>query len=694
MSIELMEPSVDMPLSHAGNGVVARPSMSWRSIALGLLGVALISGLTSYNDYALNNAAMVGNNLPIGVMLYMFVIVVGLNAPLSRFVPRHALSTGELVISFSMTLVACGLPSAGLIRYLPSALIAPFWMSSSPDYLEMLKAANPPRWLFPQMSSNDPSSWASDPVATGFINRWTGPGPIPYSAWTTPILCWAIFIFALYGALLCIVLLVRRQWFENERLAFPLVEIHLSLLEAPEPNHGLNKVLSSKAFWAAFGVIFFIHLMNGCANYWPQYVPRIPLGYNLSGLTADAPWSYIRWHAKSATIFFTVVGATYFMPLNISFSLWFFFVLEQIYGMFYSSMSSGGDPYAGTADQHYGSVFVYAAAFIWLGRRHWMLILRQAFRGRRAGEPVDPYISYPWAFWVLIACTIVMIGWMMAAGCTGLTAVVAVITLLLLFTVITRIVAEVGLIHGMLIVHLSRVWDLIAMSGLGKVIPLKSYFVNATVDSALFDFREVVSVYSSHSLKIADETNAVPKSRAWKFIGLLALSMVLAYFISFYSMLHTEYTHAVSLDSAAASPINTWATTAIPRWYQMDASTNYHAGRFFTDHNVFGHIAAGAAIMGVLSYLRVTFVWWPLHPIGYLMLGTFPGNMLWFSVFLGWLAKRLVIWLGGSSLFSAAKPFFLGLVVGESLAAGLWMAIGMLLSSMGVHYTPINIMPG
>src|SRR4051794_19320421 len=58
------------------------PAITWRSVTLGLAGVVVICGLTPYNDYALNNTFMVGNNLPLGVVMLLFIMAVCVNAPL------------------------------------------------------------------------------------------------------------------------------------------------------------------------------------------------------------------------------------------------------------------------------------------------------------------------------------------------------------------------------------------------------------------------------------------------------------------------------------------------------------------------------------------------------------------------------------------------------------------------------------
>jgi len=78
---------------------------------LGLLGVVLICGLTPYNDYVLNNTFLIGNNLPIGVVMMLFLFTLLVNGPLNRFKPQWALSAGELTVAFSMTLISCALPS-------------------------------------------------------------------------------------------------------------------------------------------------------------------------------------------------------------------------------------------------------------------------------------------------------------------------------------------------------------------------------------------------------------------------------------------------------------------------------------------------------------------------------------------------------------------------------------------------------
>jgi hypothetical protein len=107
----------------------------------------------------------------------------------------------------------------------------------------------------------------------------------------------------------------------------------------------------------------------------------------------------------------------------------------------------------------------------------------------------------------------------------------------------------------------------------------------------------------------------------------------------------------------------------------------------------FGHFAFGAILTAVLSVLRLRYVGWPLHPIGYLLVYSYAMHTIWFSIFVGWLAKVLVVRFGGGQMFRSARPFFIGLIFGEAGAAALWMLVSLVRLSMGLNYERIFLLP-
>ena len=51
------------------------------------------------------------------------------------------------------------------------------------------------------------------------------------------------------------------------------------------------------------------------------------------------------------------------------------------------------------------------------------------------------------------------------------------------------------------------------------------------------------------------------------------------------------------------------------------------------------------------------------------------GYWIWFSVFLGWLIKSLILKYGGVKLYRAVRPFFFGLILGHIGCFGFWIII-------------------
>ena len=81
----------------------------------------------------------------------------------------------------------------------------------------------------------------------------------------------------------------------------------------------------------------------------------------------------------------------------------------------------------------------------------------------------------------------------------------------------------------------------------------------------------------------------------------------------------------------------------------------------------------GAAVMAGLMLAQHRYPWWPFHPLGF-PIGAVFGRM-WFSVFVAWLIKALILKYGGSRLYAHIRPMFLGLILGELVAGGAWVVI-------------------
>ena len=89
-------------------------------------------------------------------------------------------------------------------------------------------------------------------------------------------------------------------------------------------------------------------------------------------------------------------------------------------------------------------------------------------------------------------------------------------------------------------------------------------------------------------------------------------------------------------------------------------------------------LAIGAIITSILYFLRGRFFWWPFSPIGYAMIAALSGGLYdyWFSVFLGWLVKLIIVKQSGLKFNQKSAFFFLGLILGDYVTAIGWSLIG------------------
>ena len=76
-----------------------------------------------------------------------------------------------------------------------------------------------------------------------------------------------------------------------------------------------------------------------------------------------------------------------------------------------------------------------------------------------------------------------------------------------------------------------------------------------------------------------------------------------------------------------------------------------------------------AAIACLLAYVRLTFLRFPLHPLGYALATTQLMHYFWFSIFLAWMVRLVGLRLGGvRAIKNHLRPYMIGLILGSVAA--------------------------
>ena len=135
--------------------------------------------------------------------------------------------------------------SYGMLPILLPVMTYAFWGASRENEWRKLFHRDLPRWLM----VDDPSVLAE--YYRGKASLYTTRN---LTAWLPPLLWWSLVTFVLIFVMLCINIIVRRQWIEHEKLSYPIAEIPLNLV---------NSNFYSRLMWLGFAIAAGINLING-----------------------------------------------------------------------------------------------------------------------------------------------------------------------------------------------------------------------------------------------------------------------------------------------------------------------------------------------------------------------------------------------------------------------------------------------
>ena len=562
--------------------------------------------------------------------------------------------------------------------------------------------------LVPPAMLADPSAApavAMEGFATGLgdPNRPFSIREVPWAAWRRTFLFWGPMILAMIVIVTGLAMVLHRQWSEHERLPYPVAEVARALL--PEPGRPVAEVFRRRAFWVAFGLVVAIHGANYAAQWWPDYVIPVPLHIELRPLLQIAPvmQRHFPFQLFRPTVYFSAIGLAYLLSSDVAFSLG---IGPYLFSVFVGIAAGLGYTFGGgflmMSAQSQFNAGAYTAMFLailYSGRHYYLSTARRAI-GLPARDSVEAG-----AVWGARAAALgfaVFVGGLIAVGVEPALAVIFTLALVMVYTVLSRLLAEAGVFY----MHSGFypcvvLWSFLGTSTVGYEQMVLLGLVTAMV---LSDPKDALMPFAMTGLRLAERCGARPAAVArWGAIG-----AALALGVAAPTMIYLQYRHG------ALTAGHPWMHTHVPRGAFARASTMTRTlqaqgtlgeaaairglARFRRAVPQPGHAAAFVvffALALLFTFLRHRFARWPLHPLLFLVMGTYQSSLMAFSVLLGWGVKGFVMKYGGARAYQTLKPAMIGLVAGEVMAAALPLAIGAIYAAIIGQAPPqFRILPG
>jgi hypothetical protein len=624
--------------------------MTGRAFVVGIVCVVLTCVLVTWAELVISTIRIGYLQLP-PVSIALLIFVLALTRGLSRLLKgRWAFNPAELATVYIMSVVAAMISSHGMVQKLLPLLAASNYFASDQNGWPKLFGGHIPAWLVPY----DPGGASRQPVTAWYYERLPQGEAVPWHAWVTPLLVWILFFGLLYFAFLCLTALLRRQWSDNEKLSFPLAQLPLEIIG----EEGSRPFFADTKVWLGVAVPVVIYGIDWLHQIVPT-VPVITTSLVLNDYATAPPWNQVAWTPLVCS--FAALGFFYLLPLDILFSLWFFFFLTRLeqaagisYGLEMPHMPTSWLPVF-EGYQIIGAYLVLAGSFVWAARAHLRRIW-DAVQGRgEAADDAQEMLPYRTAFWGLLGSVIALCAMMTLMGASWWVSVLEMVCVIFVIgLVMVRSTAEAG----MLMTETTfQPYDLFRLTGSLHSLGPANLTILAFADHLLsHDQRGLLLTGMMDGARLGDRVGLRRRSLTLVIVAAILCAMAIAVPLQ---LVLAYKIGALKMDTwmMQGSPLSQFRVNAA--FLQGNANAaggNWQIPTFF---------AVGIGVTLFLLVMRSRFFWWPLHPLGYALAGSQSTIEFWFPCLLAWVLKSLTLRYGGISFYRAVRPIFLGLIVGE-----------------------------
>ncbi len=583
-----------------------------------------------------------------GTILSTIALVTALaNVPLAAGGRSLALNRAELIMVYVMLGIVSVVCTMGLSQQLVPMISSLFYFASAENDWE--------RKLIPWLGDKHYMVDDGDRNVRFYEGLSEADQPLPYGHWVEPLLWWAILLLALFVVMVGVAVILRRQWLERERLAYPLAQVGLALIRGDTATSRVNGFFKSKAAWIGMAVPLIAGSMGALRNYGLPVAP--PTTY----------WNFDVFGTLTALkISYSLLGFCYFIDTRIAASLWIFYLLARLQMSVLKSIGLKTDqvilygaesPLLGWAG--FGALLCMVIVGLYMARAHLGNVAAKALGRAPEVDDGDEILSYRNAVLGTAGGLAVITAWFWIMGTPLWIAALFTVVVVLVFIGITRIIVEAGVAT----LRAPMTAPDFVIYGLGSSLVTAPGVANLSIAYVwCSEVRAFVMAVCANALRLIQEMERGSRRTVfWAIILALGIGTLGATWIT----LSSAYRHGgINLGGYFFNAMNLRAFGGAER--ALEAGANWMGHTF---------MVGGAVLMGLLMWARQRLPWWPLHPIGFPISHSELMTHIGFNAFLAWTVKLLVLRLGGPNLYQRTQIFFLGLIAGQVMCNGIWLVI-------------------
>lgn len=623
-----------------------------RSVIIGILLIPAACFWVSNSEMLTGVTEITSTALLIGAIFFLLVLIF-LNFIIQKLAPRFTFTSSELLVIYIIVALAMAINGIGMFGFLTPALLNSFWYATEENEWSEFHP-HIPSWFVIQDSKAITYFYEGDSSFLKYMN-----------VWLTPFLTWTAFVFILLFMMLCIGVILRRRWVEQERLSFPIAAFPI---EMTLRGGTISAFFKKKLLWIGFGIPAILQSINTLHFIYPS-VPYIQFikAFDLGRFITERPWRAVGYFPVS--LYPTVIGLTYLFPIDVSFSCAFFYLFQKAELIFASALGLRGgggvlSRFPSVGLEGAGAWIALALVSLWMARRHlWQVLIKTVAPSRSSLDDSGEPMPYRWAVLGLVVGMFFMVYFTYAAGASIYLPFMLFGIFFVYMITISRIRAQTGGIWNFGPTNPPDV--MVTTLGTRALGPR-----NLTILSYLMwfnlDYRCAVMPHQMESLKIGREA----KLNLRRLCYVILIALFIGIVVSYLNVLRIYY-----LNGADTPRVNPWRVNMgkIPyrklhNWLSYPQSPDYTG---------IVYILGGAAMVLFLTFMSTRYTWWILHPVGYAY-ATTPGNMylLWSGMLACTITKWIILRFGGVKKYRQALPFFIGLLLGDYVVASIWSIIG------------------